>query len=202
MADINKHIEKLINMLQSPNSNTRYEACEHLRVAPAITPEAITALVNALKDPNESVVDAAKRALDVQLAPTPSSKEVPQQILPASDLSRFPGSVQPRDITPPYPSAAQQMPSGSPNTPEYIFALEKRIMILEEELRRTSEGLNQAITLSNSAIAKIPNSAIVSPSFLSRAFAVWGHYFIAQLMIAIPIYCIFFFIIQMAGINR
>jgi len=192
MTDINKHIEKLINMLQSPKSSTRYEACEHLRVAPVITSEAIIALQNALKDPDASVAEAAQRALAIQLAHDPSHEAPSQQILPIAGTSRFP-SAQSRAVSP-YPPVALPMPSGSPNTPEYIFALEKRIMILEEELRRLYDALNQAITLSNSAFGKIPNSAIVSPSFLSRAFAVWGHYFIAQLLIAIPIYCIIFLI--------
>ena len=74
MANINKHIEALISRLQSPKAGTRYEACEHLRIAPAITPEAIRALQNALNDPDASVAEAAQRALDVQL-PLVSSRE-------------------------------------------------------------------------------------------------------------------------------
>ena len=43
-------------------------------------------------------------------------------------------------------------------------------------------------TQSASPQVTLPNTALISPSFLSRAFAVWGHYFVAQLLIAIPIY--------------
>jgi hypothetical protein len=76
MTDKNKDIEQLINMLQSPKSSSRYDACELLRVAPAITPEAIIALQNAIKDPDASVADAAKRALTTQQqTPEPSPRE-------------------------------------------------------------------------------------------------------------------------------
>jgi hypothetical protein len=82
MTDINKHIEKLIKMLQSPKANTRYEACEYLRVAPAITPEAIRTLETAVYDQEMSVAEAAKRALAVQLAPEPAYEAPSQLILP------------------------------------------------------------------------------------------------------------------------
>jgi hypothetical protein len=65
MSAIRDNTEKLINMLQSPKPNKRYEACELLRVAPAITPEARIALQNAINDPDASVVDAAQRALAI-----------------------------------------------------------------------------------------------------------------------------------------
>ena len=188
----NKQIEKLINMLQSPNANTRYEACEYLRVESAITPEAIRALQNALKDSDPSVVDSAQSALAVHLPPESPREALSQQILPSANSSVFPNSLH-QDVAP-YPTPVPPMPSSSPNTPEYIFALEKRIMILEGEARRMSNALNLAITNSNNAVAKIPNSAIMSQSFLSRAFAVWGHFFVAQLIITIPISCIFFLI--------
>jgi hypothetical protein len=65
MTHIDKHIEKLIKMLQSPKPGTRYEACEYLRVAPSITPEALEALKNAIDDPDASVAEVAQRALNV-----------------------------------------------------------------------------------------------------------------------------------------
>ena len=79
-------IEKLISMLQSPKSSTRYEACEYLRVAPALTPEAIIALQNAINDPDASVAEAAQRALAIQL-PLERSREAPSQ--PTSWLERL-----------------------------------------------------------------------------------------------------------------
>jgi hypothetical protein len=67
------------------------------------------------------------------------------------------------------------MPTGSPNSPEYIFALEKRLIFVEAELERMHEAVNQAAELSKSVTTKLPVTAIISPIFLSRAFAVWGH---------------------------
>jgi len=78
-------------------------------------------------------------------------------------------------------------------------------MILEAELHRLFEAQNSATNFNNEKFIQIkseideidnefdeiPNSNIISPNFLSRAFAVWGHYFVAQLIIAIPIYIIF-----------
>ncbi len=86
--ELTKHIEKQINMLHSSNAGTRYEACENLRVAPQITPEAIKALQNTLKDSDSGVVEAAQRALKIQVPPelqlslkptipTPDTKQCP-----------------------------------------------------------------------------------------------------------------------------
>ena len=37
---------------------------------------------------------------------------------------------------------------------------------------------------------RIPDSNIISPKFLNRAFTVWGHYIVAGLIVAIPIMCL------------
>jgi hypothetical protein len=60
-----RDVQKLVAMLRSPKANVRYEACELLRVAPEITPEAIVALENALRDPDPHVAEGAKTALNV-----------------------------------------------------------------------------------------------------------------------------------------
>lgn len=65
---LTRHIEKQIDMLQSPRAKTRYEACENLRVAPTITPEAIQALQSVLNDPDQDVAEAAQDALNVHLS--------------------------------------------------------------------------------------------------------------------------------------
>lgn len=36
----------------------------------------------------------------------------------------------------------------------------------------------------------IPNIKILSPNFLTRAFAIWGHNFVASLLIGIAISCV------------
>ena len=35
----------------------------------------------------------------------------------------------------------------------------------------------------------LPRTNIVSSSYIKRAFAVWGHYFVANLIITLPIAC-------------
>ena len=37
---------------------------------------------------------------------------------------------------------------------------------------------------------RISDSNIISPKFLNRAFAVWGHYVVAGFIIAIPFICL------------
>lgn len=66
-------------------------------------------------------------------------------------------------------------------SPEYLEMMEKKLADLERQIRRL-EYLE----------AWIPNTNLLSPSFLSRAFTVWGHLIVAQLLITIPIYCLLF----------
>lgn len=58
-------IEKLVDKLWSLKAGTRYDACELLRVAPTITPEAIAALEKVLRDPDPAVVESGASALQV-----------------------------------------------------------------------------------------------------------------------------------------
>jgi len=60
---------------------------------------------------------------------------------------------------------------------------EGRLAILETQYQ---QALQRIATLES----RIPNSSIMSPKFLSRAFTVWGHMIVAQLIVTIPIYCI------------
>jgi len=39
--------------------------------------------------------------------------------------------------------------------------------------------------------ANVPNIKLLSPNFLTRAFAVWGHFFVSNLIISITVSCIF-----------
>jgi hypothetical protein len=56
-------IEKLVRMLRDPKASVRYEACELLRVEPAITPEALAALEATLEDTNPDIAERAAAAL-------------------------------------------------------------------------------------------------------------------------------------------
>ncbi len=188
MADI----PSLLRQLQDPKANKRFDACELLRVAPALSPEAISALQVAADDTDPYVRESAKSALAVHL---PS---VPQALPP---VIRNP-ELQARMQTPaemPVMAVPPPMPNTAPNSPEYIFALERRLMVAEEEVRRLTVALQQTTTQTNQGMSKLPSTALLSKSFLTRAFAVWGHFFVAQLMIAVPIYCIIFLIASTAS---
>jgi hypothetical protein len=52
-----------LDRLTSPNKNKRYDACEELRVAAHLPPEAISALEAASNDSGTEVTDTARRAL-------------------------------------------------------------------------------------------------------------------------------------------
>jgi len=90
MNDTNMEIGKLIKMLHSPKANIRYDACEELRVASAITPEAIEALQNAINDPDASVAESAQSALNVHLPPEPTSNDSKENQYASNDNPKQP----------------------------------------------------------------------------------------------------------------
>lgn len=62
-----------------------------------------------------------------------------------------------------YPPQYQQpVPPADPMS--YVAALEARIRALE---------------------ARLPNTSVVAPSFMKRAFAIWGHAFVANFVISL-----------------
>ncbi len=76
----------------------------------------------------------------------------------------------------------------------YLAALEERIRTLEGQ----NASLQRYITdLGGDAQKILPKTSLLSPSFIQRAFAVWGHYFVAQLIIGIPIACIYFLFVYL-----
>jgi hypothetical protein len=73
---------------------------------------------------------------------------------------------------------------------EMITKMEDRIVQLENELGSLSGRLQESLSRITELENKLPNSSLVSPKFLPRAFTVWGHYFVANFLIAIPFICI------------
>ncbi len=65
MDDIQIQLERL----KSSDKNTRFDACEMLRVADSLTPEALDALRVATDDPDRLVAEAARDALSVHTQP-------------------------------------------------------------------------------------------------------------------------------------
>jgi hypothetical protein len=87
-----------------------------------------------------------------------------------------------------------------------IKPLENRIVSLELENKTLHSGIDQVLKGDLKRLEKgggsLPNTMLISDSFLSRAFAVWGHYFVAQLIISIPmIICYFILLFMMASSN-
>ena len=83
----------------------------------------------------------------------------------------------------------------------FLNAMDERIKTLESR----NESLQRYVTeLGGDAQKMLPKTSLLSSSFIQRAMAVWGHYFVAQLIISIPILCIYFifvFLILQNGIN-
>jgi hypothetical protein len=73
------------------------------------------------------------------------------------------------------------------NDPAYIEYLEGRIARLEANM---AEG----------GPAQLPRTQLLSPKFMTRAFAVWGHMIVANLAIVVPIYVVFFVIAMVIGV--
>jgi flagellar biosynthesis protein FliR len=64
-----------------------------------------------------------------------------------------------------------------------LAEVKTKIEMLEEQL------LLQSIEI-ETLNSRIPDSNIISPNFLKRAFTVWGHYVVAGFIIAIPFMCL------------
>ena len=82
----------------------------------------------------------------------------------------------------------------------YLSTVEKRMINLEDENKKLRHELNRVIGDTRFKTERgLPNSGIVSHSFWTRAFTIWGHYFVAQLIISIPLvlcYLVFFFMMM------
>ena len=70
----------------------------------------------------------------------------------------------------------------------YLERLEARVSGLEADNANLRHQLKQTQASRFKTERGLPDTALVSDSFFSRAFAVWGHYFIAQLIIGVPIF--------------
>jgi len=98
--------------------------------------------------------------------------------------------------------------SSLPDLVAHLNDLEHRLVQTEGENQLLREAVRhlqqrQESSLPNEAPA-LPRIALLSPKFITRAFAVWGHYFVAQLIISgimLVIYLVIMIILIAAGIN-
>jgi cell division septum initiation protein DivIVA len=65
------------------------------------------------------------------------------------------------------------------------FDIKKKELETELEMGAKHQALIQAVQDS------LPQTGLLSESFLTRAFAVWGHYFVAQLLIGVVITAVY-----------
>lgn len=81
---------------------------------------------------------------------------------------------------------------------DYLLRQEQRIQNLEqanaELIGEIKKRFIQKDELPAIISGSVPNTGLFSRNFLKRAFTVWGHYFVAQLIIAI-ILSAFYFVI-------
>lgn len=88
-------------------------------------------------------------------------------------------------------------PQYQPEIVETLNRLQSRVTALENENSQLRTALQSG---SYAAPARdLPNTSLLSHNFLARAFAVWGHYFVAQLIITLVIGACYLGVILVAG---
>ena len=85
---------------------------------------------------------------------------------------------------------------------EYLGRLEERVKYLEEENQKlraapASTGMVDERTIAKYVASFLPLTNIVHPRFLYRAFAIWGHFFVANLIISIPFTILYFCLVSL-----
>jgi tetrahydromethanopterin S-methyltransferase subunit B len=74
-----------------------------------------------------------------------------------------------------------------------LNALDQRLDAIERMVHNVSERQD--------AMPALPKTNLLSGSFLTRAFAVLGHYLVAGLIIVLPIYLIIFIVFLIASVT-
>lgn len=73
----------------------------------------------------------------------------------------------------------------------YLEAQQQRITALEGELQTLKAGIRPVEAQQQETLALVraalPQTGLFSRSYFTRAFTVWGHYFVAQLLIALGV---------------
>ena len=87
---------------------------------------------------------------------------------------------------------------------EYLQGVEGRLKSLEEENSklRAAPAPAGSSPVEKETIAKyvayfIPQTSVIHPSFLRRAFAIWGHFFVANFIISLPFMILYFCLLTM-----
>ena len=72
---------------------------------------------------------------------------------------------------------------------DYLTVLEERIAFLEQEDRTIKGAINEVNhnLQYNNQPADLPATRLLSRNFFTRAFTVWGHYFVASFIIGLVV---------------
>jgi hypothetical protein len=88
----------------------------------------------------------------------------------------------------------------------YLEAQQQRITALESELQALKANPQPPDDNRTRAIvqAALPQTNLLSPSFMTRAFTVWGHYFVSQLIIGLGIGVVYLiiFLVTVVSVGR
>lgn len=95
------------------------------------------------------------------------------------------------------PDPSSQTPAASPapgaDPQRELNVLRSQLQTLEQRIASMERRQSQ--------LPALPQTNLLSGSFLTRAFAVLGHYIVASLIIVVPIYIVLFVIILAVGIG-
>ena len=86
-----------------------------------------------------------------------------------------------------------------------IRDLEKRIAELKKSLKEAREEIKSlrnrmdVLEKSSSKTGKLPDTMLLSDQFIKRALGVWGHKFVIDLIIAVPIWVLMMLIALSVG---
>jgi len=79
---------------------------------------------------------------------------------------------------------------------DYLTTLEVRIAVLEQEDRTIKGAINEVNNnlQTNNQSVDLPATGLLSHNFFTRAFTVWGYYFVASLIIGLVVAFIYMII--------
>jgi hypothetical protein len=79
---------------------------------------------------------------------------------------------------------------------DYLAVLERRLTELEDQNQQQLTVIeNLQSRPQQAAIPRLPQTNLLNPNFLKRAFTVWGHYFVAQFIIGLGIAIIYLIVL-------
>ena len=74
-----------------------------------------------------------------------------------------------------------------------LLQLENKIELLEAQVQQQADEIS-------SLTDRLPDTNLISPNFLKRAFTVWGHYVVAGFIIAVPFICLMMMFLVFAAV--